>query len=79
MTATRRLGASKFKFRQKYEREMIDKNDTHFYVGNIHQHPDNWLIVGLFYPSKQPMGDLFDTAFRGRVTCTSIHWYLVNR
>jgi hypothetical protein len=50
------------KFRQKYEREMIDKNDTHFYVGNIHQHPDNWLIVGLFYPSKQPMGDLFDTA-----------------
>jgi hypothetical protein len=33
-------------FRQRYERDMIEKNDTHFYVGNIHQHPDNWLIVG---------------------------------
>jgi hypothetical protein len=25
-------------FRQRYERDMIEKNDTHFYVGNIHQH-----------------------------------------
>lgn len=48
------------KFRQRYEREMIEKNETHFYVGNIHQHPDNWLIVGLFYPPKPAMGDLFD-------------------
>jgi hypothetical protein len=47
-------------FRQKYEREMIDKKETHFYVGNIHQHPGNWLIVGLFYPPKPAMGDLFD-------------------
>jgi hypothetical protein len=49
-------------FRQRYEREMIDKNDTHFYVGNIHQHQNNWLIVGLFYPPKPAMADLFDTA-----------------
>jgi hypothetical protein len=49
-------------FRQRYEREMIDNNETHFYVGNIHQHQDNWLIVGLFYPPKPAMGDLFDTA-----------------
>ena len=47
-------------FRQRYERDMIEKNDTHFYVGNIHQHPDNWLIVGLFYPPMPAIGDLFD-------------------
>jgi len=47
-------------FRQRYEREMIEKNDTHFFVGNIHQHPDNWFIVGLFYPPKPTIGDLFD-------------------
>jgi hypothetical protein len=50
------------KFRQRYEREMIYKNDTHFYVGNIYQHQDNWLIVGLFYPPKAAVGDLFDIA-----------------
>jgi len=47
-------------FRQRYEREMIEKNDTHFFVGNIHQHPDNWLIVGLFYPQKPAISDLFE-------------------
>lgn len=39
-------------FRQRYETEMIEKNDTHFYVGTIHQHPRTWIIVGLFYPPK---------------------------
>ena len=48
------------KFRQRYETEMIDKNDTHFYVGTVHQHPNSWIIVGLFYPPKPLMGDLFD-------------------
>jgi|ERR1700722_2965348 len=38
------------KFRQRYETEMIEKLDTHFYVGTIHQHPHIWIIVGLFYP-----------------------------
>jgi hypothetical protein len=47
-------------FRQRYERDMIEKYDAHFYVGNIHQHPDNWLIVGLFYPPRPAIGDLFD-------------------
>jgi hypothetical protein len=37
-------------FRQRYEREMIDKNDTHFYVGTLHQYPGTWIIVGVFYP-----------------------------
>ena len=47
------------KFRQRYEREMIEKYDTHFYVGTMHQHPATWIIVGLFYPPRQTMGDLF--------------------
>jgi hypothetical protein len=47
------------KFRQKYESEMIGKNDTHFYVGTVHQHPDAWIIVGLFYPPRPTMDDLF--------------------
>ena len=38
------------KFRQRYETEMIERLDTHFYVGTVHQHPDAWIIVGLFYP-----------------------------
>lgn len=41
------------KFRQRYETEMIEKNDTHFYVGTIHQHPSSWIIVGLFYPPRE--------------------------
>jgi hypothetical protein len=46
--------------RQKYETEMINRFDTHFFVGNIHQYPNAWIIVGLFYPLKTTMGDLFD-------------------
>jgi hypothetical protein len=45
------------KFRQRYETEMIERNDTHFYVGTIHQHPHRWIIIGLFYPPK-PKGGL---------------------
>jgi len=41
------------RFRQRYEAEMIQKNDTHFYVGTIHAHPHVWIIVGLFYPPRQ--------------------------
>ena len=42
----------KDKFRQKYEAEMIEKNETHFYVGTVHRYPATWIIVGLFYPPK---------------------------
>jgi hypothetical protein len=42
------------KFRQRFQTEMIQQRDTHFYVGTIHQHPGSWIIVGLFYP---PFGD----------------------
>jgi hypothetical protein len=37
-------------FRLKFERDMIERNDTHFYVGTVAAHPANWIIVGLFYP-----------------------------
>jgi hypothetical protein len=49
-------------FRQRFERDMIEKNDTHFYVGNLHQRPNAWIVVGLFYPPTPAMGDLFDEA-----------------
>lgn len=48
------------KFREKFERDMIEKLDTHFFVGTMHGHPGTWLIVGLFYPPKQRTKDLFD-------------------
>lgn len=49
------------KFRERYESEMISKNDTHFYVGTLHGHPHVWIIVGLFYPPRSPRGPgLFD-------------------
>jgi hypothetical protein len=46
--------------RQKYEEEMINKFDTHFYVGTVHKHPKEWIIVGLFYPPPVVIRDLFD-------------------
>jgi hypothetical protein len=47
-------------FRQRYEREMIDKFETHFFVGTMHQYPTSWIIVGLFYPPRPKFGGLFD-------------------
>jgi hypothetical protein len=41
------------KFRQKYEIGMIERCDTHFFVGTLHQFPGTWVIVGLFYPPKR--------------------------
>jgi hypothetical protein len=38
------------KFRQRFERDMIEKLDTHFFVGTLKAHPAEWIIVGLFYP-----------------------------
>jgi hypothetical protein len=38
------------KFRQRFEMEMQQKYDTHFFVGTLHQHPNNWIIIGLYYP-----------------------------
>lgn len=47
-------------FRQKYEHEMTERFDTYFFVGNLHQFPNAWIVVGLFYPPKAATGDLFD-------------------
>ena len=38
----------------------ISKNDTHLFVGNLQQFPTSWIVVGLFYPPKLGMADLFD-------------------
>jgi hypothetical protein len=42
------------RFRERYETEMIEKNDTYFYVGEPHQFPNAWIVVGLFYPPTKP-------------------------
>jgi hypothetical protein len=47
------------KFRERYEWDMMERRDTSFFVGNQHQAPTAWIIVGLFYPPKQPP-DLVD-------------------
>jgi len=50
------------KFRERYEQEMMQRCDTHFYVGTMHGHPSSWIIVGMFYPPKMaesPQGRLF--------------------
>jgi len=39
--------------KDKYETEMILAKDTHFFVGTLHEHPGTWIIVGLFYPSRE--------------------------
>jgi hypothetical protein len=41
------------KFRQRLELEFQSK-DLHFLMGTIHRFPDQWLIVGLVYPPRQP-------------------------
>jgi len=47
-------------FRNRYEKEMIEKYDTHFFVGTMHGHPHVWIIVGLFYPPRPKEGFLFE-------------------
>jgi hypothetical protein len=47
------------KFRQRYEAEMIHKNDTHFIVGTTKAHPHTWIIIGLFYPPRTAQGEMF--------------------
>jgi len=48
------------KIRGRYKVEMIQKYDTHFSAGIIHQHPHVWIVVGLFYPPRSNVaGELF--------------------
>jgi hypothetical protein len=39
---------------------QANERDLHFFVGNLHQYPGTWIVVGLFYPplsnpSKTPL------------------------
>ena len=47
------------KFRQRYEIEMVQKYDTHFFVGTVAAHPNRWIIIGLFYPPPDLQAGLF--------------------
>ena len=38
--------------REIYENRMIYQKDTHFFVGTLRLYPNNWIVVGLFYPPK---------------------------
>jgi hypothetical protein len=40
-------------FRDKLERDLPAK-DLMFLLGTIHRFPEQWLIVSLIYPPKQP-------------------------
>ena len=40
-------------FRLTYEAKMIQKYDTHFYVGTVASHPNRWIVIGLFYPPRE--------------------------
>ena len=40
---------------------MIEKYDTHFYVGTVQKYPGTWIIVGLFYPPKSAQSRMFDS------------------
>ena len=31
---------------------MIEKKDTHFFVGTVASHPNRWIIIGLFFPPR---------------------------
>jgi hypothetical protein len=43
-------------FRNRFEKEMIEKFDTHFFVGTVHQHPGSWIIVGCsIRPNAKPI------------------------
>jgi len=46
------------KFRQTFETEMIEKLDTHFFVGTLKAYPNVWIIVGLFYPPQVAQASL---------------------
>lgn len=45
------------KFRLRFEYEMTERRDTHFFVGTHSAYPRTWMIVGLWYPPKAPYMD----------------------
>ena len=45
-------------FLRRYRDEMVERKDTHFFVGTHSVFP-TWLIVGVFYPPKTAQPPLF--------------------
>lgn len=41
------------KFHNRFRDEVINKFDTHFFVGTLAGHPKNWTIIGLYRPQKE--------------------------
>jgi hypothetical protein len=43
------------KIREKWLGQLTDaRYDTSFFVGNAHQHPDAFMVLGVFWPPAQP-------------------------
>ena len=40
------------KLTEKFDDDMIQRLDTHFFVGTMRGYPRSWIVVGLFYPPK---------------------------
>ncbi len=47
------------KLKERYERDVTQTFDTHFFVGTFRAHPKEWGIVGLFYPKRDPQAYMF--------------------
>ena len=50
------------KFMEKFDQGIRMKSDTHFFVGTVSNHPNSWIIVGLFYPPQMKGGTNNDVA-----------------
>jgi hypothetical protein len=48
------------KVRQKLEDDFLRNKDLHFIMGNLKNHKNSFMIIGLFYPPFQPQLTLFD-------------------
>lgn len=48
--------------RRFFEDICAPRNDTHFFVGTVKDHPNTWIVLGAFYPkkAKPQTGALFD-------------------
>ena len=54
------------KVRLKFLEELCGEDkDTHLFVGTILAHPRSWVVIGVFYPKKEPPS-LFDASVIGQ-------------
>jgi hypothetical protein len=53
------------KLRQKWFEEICGpKNDPHLFVGNVHQHPRTFMLLGVFYPPKGMVERVLNQGFQ---------------